>query len=1180
VTPPTPPAVIPVPGATPAPSPAPTPGPTAAPSPAPTQAPTAAPTPSPTAAPTQRLGTAQIDRDTLAFSGGDDGAGLASIAGRLAGTDAALAGVLSVRPGVEVRSQGQLRLQGDWNLLAVDEAGNTAPRPGAVPTTLTLRAAGDLVLDHSISDGLRNSSRDTAGNADIPLAERAMAVRPDSYIVAGEGASLRLVGGADLSAARVLDTRSDGSGDVRIGRTDGGSAADVIVRSTTGRIDIAAAHDLALLNAKAVVYTTGLPQPASSVPGLALPANSQLIADATGRQSPYLSGGGAITLQAGHDLQGPAGTEAGQYGTDWWWRSASNATGALVWWSRYDLFQQGVASFGGGHLLATAGGDARGLALSTAASGGLTQDTGQGRTAVPFEGGSLQFRVSGNLVDGFVFAGGPQASIDAGGAVQASDGFNGLQVMHLDTALAITARNDLALGQVASAGLVAPLARQGTQSTNGVLIGGLSPAASLGVLSSAGDVRYSGQVPTALTGNFAQRGAAERLLPSSAWLAAPAGSLQVQGNLVQAPALGADLLLLARADVNLSGVSVTGSQPAFAQPFASNATAMGERLDPFPRNNSATENGARAPLRVVAETGSLRFDAIQALSPARLIAGQALVGRALSLQHQDAHELSLLQAGTDVVLDANTADANFSAKLHGPGDLVVLAGRDVVLGSSGGIGTVGNLENSALPVGGAEITVVAGVRLGTADLALARSRYVNVLGGAGLASHAAHLYLQLAALQAGQLPPSIGSAAELAAAQAHGQAPLEARLASTGTLLGADRLAGLAADFLALRGLGTVAPAQALATLAAQNTALRESFVGHALAEAWLARVDGAARQATVLALASLAPPAARSSDLADPRAGYLDQLRSFLQTRTGNSFDDAQALAAFDSLAPEAQLLLLQKVLFDELRFAGRSAARSDGADREAAYERGFSTLAALFPGSRVDGEIRMTSSQIKTQQGGAVHLLAPGGGVNAGETFSGGAVKPTSAIGIVTVAGGDVQLALRDSLVVNQSRVFTVGQGDVLVWASRGDIDAGRGARTVTGAPAPVTRIDSNGNVIVDTSAAFSGSGIAVLDARSTLDLFAPAGEINAGDAGIQSRGNANLAAERLVGADAISVGGDTSSNLPPPAVNAATALPASVATASVAAAAPASADDDERKKRRRRNLILDFLGFSQGD
>jgi len=182
--------------------------------------------------------------------------------------------------------------------------------------------------------------------------------------------------------------------------------------------------------------------------------------------------------------------------------------------------------------------------------------------------------------------------------------------------------------------------------------------------------------------------------------------------------------------------------------------------------------------------------------------------------------------------------------------------------------------------------------------------------------------------------------------------------------------------------------------------------------------------------------------------------------------------------------------------------------------------------------------------------------------------------------VAGGNVEMAVRDSVIVNQSRVFTVGQGDVLIWASRGDIDAGRGAKTVTGAPPPLFKIDGNGNVVVDTSGSFAGSGIAVLDAGSTLDLFAPAGEINAGDAGIQSAGNANLAAQRLTGADAIAIKGDTTSNLPPPAVNAAASVAPVTPSATTAAASSTEQEDEERKKRRRRNLLLDFLGFSQGD
>ena len=1165
--------------------------PTAAPTPAPTAAPTPSPTPAPTPAPVvQAVHTGSIEADNRQFAGAD-GAALGAIAGRLTGGDPALAGVLQVRPGVEIRSTGALTLQDDWNLLSFDPQGQAVARPGGAPMVLTLRAAGNLNLTHSLSDGFRSGvSIDDNGEAPVPPAQQAAAVRRDSHIVGGEGASLRLVGGADLAAAQVLQTRllqgqTDSSGNVLIGRSNaqssgsGGSGADVLVRTTTGRIDIAAARDLQLLNRAAVVYTTGLPQAAASS-GLSLPSAGALLPGAAGRQSPYLAGGGAISLQAGQDVVGGS-DGASQYGTDWWWRSANTTTGSLNWWSRYDLFSQGFATFGGGDIAAQAGRDARQLALSTAASGGVPAGTAQGQTpaVVQFGGGNLRLAVARDLADGFVFAGGALAQISAGRAVQASAGQNGLQLLHLDTQVDIRARNDLALGRVAAAGLVAPLSRQGSLATNGLLLAGMTPTATLAALSSAGTLRYSGQQPEALTGNYAQRSVGESLIPSSARLAAPQGRLLINGNLVQAPVLGADLMLLAGADLQVSGLAITGSLPELARPFAASGTTLQELLTPFTNNGTATEQGSRAPVRLIAQSGDLAFDSVQALNPVRLVAGGDVVGRALSVQHQQATELTLLQAGGDVRLNANTGDASFSLKVQGPGDLVVLAGRDVALGSSGGIGSVGNLENVALPAGGAEITVVAGVALGSADLAVARARYVQLLGGAGLASQPGALYAQLAALQAGQPLP----APDGAAAGAFDTLPLDERIARTTALLGEARLATLAAQFLAERDLGAVTAADALTVLAAQNGAVRSSFIGHALADAWLGAVPVAAQPAQALALAALpvaAPVDAGADGAADPRPPYTARLLQFVQQRTGQALDGAAALQAYAALPAETQWLLMQQVLFDELRSAGRSAASSDGVTREAAYERGFSALMAVFPGSRASGAIRMTSSQIKTQQGGALRLLAPGGGINAGETFTGSADKPAAAVGIVTVAGGNVEMAVRDSVIVNQSRVFTVGRGDVLIWASRGDIDAGRGAKTVTGAPPPLYKIDGNGNVVVDTSGSFAGSGIAVLDSASTLDLFAPSGEINAGDAGIQSKGNANLAAERLVGADAIAVQGSTSSNLPPPAVNAAAAVTPPTTTASSAAANLTGQDDDDPRKKRRRRLILDFLGFSQGD
>jgi len=1180
--------LIPTPGATPAPTAAPTSAPTAAPTPAPTSPPTAAPTPAPTPAPTAKtVYTDQIAQDTAAFTGADGNA-LAAIASRLVGGNTALQPTIAVQAGVEIRSRTTLTLRDDWNLVAFDPAGQTQARPGGQPIALTLRAADSLNLSASLSDGFRN----TVPTSAEPSTAQALAaaIRPGSYILAGASASLRLVGGADLGAGNVLATQVNGNGDVNIGRAGGATPTAVLVRTSTGGIDIAAARDIHLLNRQATVYTTGTPVDTSTLPGYLRPPAALLINGATERQGPFLQGGGGLTLAAGRDLVGGS-NGAAQYGTDWWWRYAgSGSSSNLAWWSRYDLFQQGFATFGGGNIVASAGRDAVAPGLSAAGSGVLLAETaaGQARASVAYGGGSVSLQAGRDVLDAFIFASGARAEVAAGRSVTASAGANGLQLLHQNTAVAVTARNHISLGHLASAGLMAPLSRQGALTTNGLLVGGLSPLATAVVISDSGDLAYSGRQPEDLAGAYSQRGATESVVPSDLLMAAPRGNIVLQGDLVHAPSGAASLAVLAGKDLRIAGMAVIGSQADLAQPFATSGTALGERLDPFPRNNTGLEAGTREPIRLVADQGSLSFDSVRVVSPVRLIAAQDISGRTLSVQHQGASELTLLQAGRDVNLTAATADATYSVKVQGPGDLVIIAGHDVNLGTSGGIGSVGNLENSALPTGGAEIAVLAGVQLGGAalggaDLALAGMRYFALLGGGGLASRPASLYAQLDALAAGQPAPDFGSAPGQSAAAAFAALSLDERMARTTALLGTARTVALATAFLAERDLGTVAPDQAPATVSRQSAAVRDSFIGYALADDWLARVPAAERPAQVVALTRAVPGksalAAGGAD-ADPRTRYLAQLTVFVRGRGANPADDVGAVQAFEALPAEQQLLLMQRVLFDELRAAGRAAAATGGEEREAAYERGFTALSAMFPGTRASDAIHLTSSQIKTQQGGAMRLITPGGGINAGETFTGAAVKPAGAVGIVTVAGGNVEMAVRDSVIVNQSRVFTVGQGDVLIWASRGDIDAGRGAKTVTGAPPPLFKIDGNGNVVVDTSGSFAGSGIAVLDVGSTLDLFAPAGEINAGDAGIQSAGNANLAAQRLTGADAIAIKGDTTSNLPPPAVNAAASVAPVTPSATTAAASSTEQEDEERKKRRRRNLLLDFLGFSQGD
>jgi hypothetical protein len=175
------------------------------------------------------------------------------------------------------------------------------------------------------------------------------------------------------------------------------------------------------------------------------------------------------------------------------------------------------------------------------------------------------------------------------------------------------------------------------------------------------------------------------------------------------------------------------------------------------------------------------------------------------------------------------------------------------------------------------------------------------------------------------------------------------------------------------------------------------------------------------------------------------------------------------------------------------------------------------------------------------------PGGFINAGLEVSGGVAKPDAELGIVSLRGGELLGFVRGDFQVNQSRVFTLGGSNLMLYSALEDIDAGKGAKTASSTPPPVIRI-VNGQVVFDFSGAVTGSGIAALTSTGgkpgDVDLFAPYGEINAGEAGIRSAGNINLGARVVVGADNISAGGVT------------TGAPAP-STAGLSVAAPASAN-----------------------
>ncbi|WP_307506525.1 filamentous hemagglutinin family protein [Variovorax sp. W1I1] len=265
----------------------------------------------------------------------------------------------------------------------------------------------------------------------------------------------------------------------------------------------------------------------------------------------------------------------------------------------------------------------------------------------------------------------------------------------------------------------------------------------------------------------------------------------------------------------------------------------------------------------------------------------------------------------------------------------------------------------------------------------------------------------------------------------------------------------------------------------------------------------------------------------------YEAELAAWLSMRYGFSGDTAQALVYFDGLAPEQQRVFLREVYYAELRAGGREY-NDPQSSRSGSYLRGREMISTLFPekdaaGNPVarGGDITMFGgSGVRTNFGGDIEMLAPGGQVILGVQ---GAVPPATS-GVMTQGEGDIRLFSDGSLLLGLSRIMTTFGGDIFAWSAKGDINAGRGSKTTVLYTPPKRVYDAVGNVEVSPQAPSSGAGIATLAPIAEVppgdvDLIAPLGTIDAGEAGIRVSGNVNVAALQVVNAANIQVKGESS-------------------------------------------------------
>jgi filamentous hemagglutinin len=328
------------------------------------------------------------------------------------------------------------------------------------------------------------------------------------------------------------------------------------------------------------------------------------------------------------------------------------------------------------------------------------------------------------------------------------------------------------------------------------------------------------------------------------------------------------------------------------------------------------------------------------------------------------------------------------------------------------------------------------------------------------------------------------------------------------------------------------------------------------------------------------------------PNGQYLAGL-TLLDSQGNDSLaglNSSQRLASIEALPEEAKLALVQNVLFKEIKASASAAAVAPEYRRGALYQRGLDAINTLFPGSKYEGDLALVFSQIKTLNGGDINIDTPGGKVDVGLAGKvGGISKQADQLGIVAQQSGDVNAYVRSNFNVNQSRVFTMGGGDIAIWSSIGDIDAGKGAKSAISAPPPVTSIDENGNIVTIFPPIVSGSGIQAITpadrskGQGNVFLAAPKGVVNAGEAGI-SGGQVVIAASAVVGASNIQASGGTvgvpTAVAPPVVPSGAASAAAGAAKASGADTAGKTGNESEGAAKSASNSILnaDVVGYGE--
>ncbi|TPQ25994.1 filamentous haemagglutinin family protein [Methylomonas koyamae] len=935
-----------------------------------------------------------------------------------------LADGLRLVAGVEINYTGDLALKDKWDLMGwrYDDVADTDLWDD-VAGGLVIKTTGDFNVEKSLSDGFKNVTFTYSGGSATIV----------DKLQGGESWSYHLVAGADKTSADINATGNMGTMKLSSG---------AVIRTGSGDMHVVAGKDIAFTDGSSSIYNAGRPTQDSPYGALKDRFVGLLF------YTEYPVAGGDLTLKAGGNIDGAVvnnndfndwlfrignwkadtADHSGQRPTAWGVTVGYIPTNnpnlqfqnAAATTAKKSFFQQNVGSFGGGNVKVSAGGNINNLDIMMPTTGkqiGVADNS----TAGSFDflsnqvqvngGGTMAVVANGDIVGGSYFLGKGSGNLTAGGQITGGDRFKkGPMLLLGDTRFKVSAGNGVTL-----TGASDPMISHKAD----VNFFSYSEASALDIDSLSGDVvlAANGRIFPRTNTNSNQQALAP-IYPASLNAVAHGGSLRIANEIVLFPSAQGNLNLFAKQDISGEvgirfGMSDADRSllPDAETPVARNnmADVVG-RVSPFgaqPKLLHATipvHLGDDDAARLVSLQGDIKNVEFNFPKKTLVKAGHDIVNLSLSLQHVNDDDTTLIEAGRDVRYtsdrDPETGgllDNSAKIAVGGPGELLVKAGRNVDLGASGGISTVGNLVNTSLAEHGANLTILTGAN-GELDYGGFIETYLT-------------------------------------------RNPLYAQA----------------------------------------NTQLKSLITG-------------------------------------------------FMRQRLNDeSITDETALAEFAKLKssdfveiqPKLNAILLP-VFFNEIKESGKASAGNTSTNSQ----RGYDAISHLFSDSDWRGDLSMFFSKIQTVDGGNVNLVVPGGFVNVGLATSFAGAKPPSELGIVVQRQGNVNVMVDGDFMVNTSRVFSLDGGDIMVWSSNGNIDAGRGAKSAIAAPPPVISFDDKGNMKIEFPPVVSGSGIRTAASSEGMEagdvfLFAPKGVVDAGEAGIGGK-NVFIAATAVLGAQNIQVSG----------------------------------------------------------